>query len=65
MALGTWGGQGPEGAKLLARITKKVGRQEEGASRGALQAQARYRVGFALMTSIFDLLPNKNFIQAA
>ena len=62
MAFGSWGGQGPEAAKLLARAVKKA------ALGWDLHLQARHKhelfaaFGLALMRGTFDLLAAKAFV---
>ena len=56
MAFGTWGGTGPEGAKVLARLTKQAGAHEKHDRRGALHATLLQTVGVALFTQLFQLM---------
>ena len=63
MALGTWGGIGPEGERCLRRILQRVGGWYEGSLRAAKAEEVRLQVGLALMRGILDLLYNKNFLR--
>ena len=62
-AFGTWGGQGPEAARLLHRITKRVAGWLEGDLRASRQEEARQMVGLTLMQGIFEMLHGKNKIR--
>ena len=62
MAFGTWGGVGPEGAKLLHRITKRAAGWLEGDLRARRQEEIRHSVGVVLMQHICTMLQSKNFI---
>ena len=62
MAFGTWGGLGPECAKLLARVLKRASGWQEGDLRAVRQDELRQSVGLALMRQIWRLLGAKNFI---
>jgi hypothetical protein len=62
MALGTWGGIGPEGAKMLHRITKRAAGWLEGDLRARRQEEIRHGVGVALMRQIWVLLEGKNYL---
>jgi hypothetical protein len=55
IALGTWGGFGPEGARLVHRLAKK-----EGELRSAKQHELLQNDGLSLMRQIWSLLRNKN-----
>jgi hypothetical protein len=63
MAFGTWGGTGPECAKLLHRITKRSASWMEGDLRASRLEQARHAVGWALMQKVLEHLDGKNFLQ--
>jgi len=63
MAFGTWGGTGPECAKLLHRITKRAASWMEGDLRASRLEQARHAVGWALILKVLEHLDNKNLLQ--
>ena len=63
MAFGTWGGLGPEAAKLLARMVGRAAAWQEGPLRAWRQQGLREGVGLALMTHIWALLDAKNQLQ--
>ena len=60
MAFGTWGGMGPEGAKLLARMAQRGAGWQDNELRTSLQEELRLSVGVALMREIWVLLDQKN-----
>jgi hypothetical protein len=62
MAFGTWGGTGPECAKLLHQITKRAASWQEGDLRASKSEQARHAVGWALMMKVLEHLNNKNYL---
>ena len=62
-AFGTWGGVGPEGAKILARLLKRVASGEDGREAGLAQRRATEALGVALFREIWSLLEAKNFIS--
>jgi hypothetical protein len=62
MAFGTWGGMGPEGAKILQRITKRAAGWLEGDLRACRQEEIRHGVGVSLMRHIWRLLEGKNYL---
>ena len=63
MAFGSWGGQGPEAAKLLSRIVKKAVLGQE----LHLQARRKHELyasfGLSLMRGTFELLASKSFVR--
>ena len=61
MALGTWGGQGPEGAKLLALLPKRTAGWQKGDLRASLQEELRQGVGLSLARGVWAQLDLKNF----
>jgi hypothetical protein len=63
MAFGTWGGTGPECAKLIHQISKRAASWQEGELRASKMEQARMAVGWSLMTKILEHLNNKNFLS--
>lgn len=63
MALGTWGGLGPEAAKTMARIVKRHASWEEGNDRVQAQESAKLAIGLALSRQVWRLLSTKNFIS--
>ena len=62
MAFGTWGGMGPEAAKLLFRLIKRAASWLDGDLRAARQEELRLNVGLALMRHTWVLLEAKNSI---
>ena len=62
MAFGTWGGMGPECAKLLHRIVKRAAGWHEGPERASRQEECRHIIGMALMRHIWDMLAGKNYM---
>ena len=62
-AFGTWGGVGPDAARLLHRITKRVAGWLEGDLRASRQEEARQMVGLTLMQGILEMLQGKNQIR--
>ena len=63
MAFGTWGGMGPEAAKLLARILARGAAWLDGSFRSRKQEELRQNVGVALMRHVWLLLDAKNLLQ--
>ena len=53
---------GPEGAKLLHRITKRAAGWLEGDLRARSHEEIRHSVGVVLMKHICAMLESKNFI---
>ena len=62
-AFGTWGGTGPDAARLLHRITKRVAGWLEGDLRASRQEEARQMVGLTLMLGILEMLQGKDRIR--
>ena len=62
MAIGTWGGMGPEGTYVLNRLIKRAASWHDGDLRAACQDQLHISVGLALMKSIWTALYNKNLL---
>jgi hypothetical protein len=62
MGFGTWGGLGPEGAKLLHRLVKRAAAWQEGDLRAARQDELLQAVGLALMRQVFRLLAGNNAV---
>ena len=62
IALGTWGGLGPEGAKTLAQIIKRVTSWESPESKGQSQKLHYETIGLALFRQIWALLEAKNYV---
>ena len=60
IALGTWGGLGPEGTRLTHRLAKRAAGWQEGELRGARQHELMQGIGLALMRQVWSLLGNKN-----
>ena len=63
MAFGTWGGMGPEGAKILHRLSNRAASWQEGDLRASLQEQGKMAVGLALMRQTWSYLETKNFVS--
>ena len=62
MSFGTWGGMGPEGAKVLQRLAKRAASWQEGDLRSLRQSELLENVGLALMRQVWKLLANKNHL---
>ena len=62
-AFGTWGGLGPEGAKVLSRLMKRASSWEDAEARGASQRRQLEAIGVPLFREIFRLLEGRNRIQ--
>ena len=62
MAFGTWGGVGPECAKMLHQITKRAASWQEGDLRASKTEQARHAVGWSLMVKVLEHMNNKNYL---
>ena len=62
MAFGTWGGMGPECAKLLHRIVKRAARWQEGPERASRQEECQHIIGMALLRHIWDILAGKTVL---
>ena len=60
MAFGTWGGMGPEAAKVTFRVLKRAAGWLEGDLRAGRQEEMRLQLGLALMRHIWSLLETKN-----
>ena len=63
MSFGTWGGLGPEAAKVMSRIVRSCTAWEDAESRGTSQYAIYEQVGVALARQIWKLLASKNFIR--
>ena len=63
MAFGTWGGEGPEAAKLLARIFKRACAAVEPEERPARSKELSQTISLALMRQIWRLLSGRNLVQ--
>ena len=64
MTFGTWGGMGPEGARVLHRLAKRAASWQEGDLRSLRlrQSELLENVGLALMRQVWKLLANKNHL---
>jgi hypothetical protein len=60
MAFGTWGGMGPDAARITYRILKRAAGWLEGDLRAGRQEEMRLQLGLALMRHIWTLLESKN-----
>ena len=63
MAMGTWGGMGPEGARIFQRILKRAAFWLEGDLRSEKQEEMRRSFGLAVARQIWRLLDAKNLIS--
>ena len=61
IAIGTWGGLGPEGSRFLTKMLKRTTSWQEGDVKSSRQSEILERLGFALMTHVWALLKAKNF----
>ena len=62
MAMGTWGGMGPEGARVFHRILKRAACWLEGDLRAARQEELKRSFGLSVIRQIWRLLDAKNHI---
>ena len=62
VALGTWGGLGPEGALFLAKALKRATAWQDGSLKAVRQVEHREAIGLALMRQVWSLLSAKNFL---
>ena len=62
-AFGTWGGIGPEGARLVSRMVKRAATWDEGEDRGLEQRRLYETLGVALYRQILHLLEAKNHVS--
>ena len=62
MSFGTWGGMGPEGARVLHRLAKRAASWQEGELRSLRQSELLENVGLALLRQVWKLLANKNHL---
>ena len=62
MAFGTWGGHGPEAARLLARMVKRACAAVEPEERPQRSRELLQSVGLALMRQIWRLLSGRNHV---
>ena len=63
MAFGTWGGEGPEAARLLGRIIKRACAAVEPEERPARSKELGQQLSLALMRQIWRLLSGRNYVQ--
>ena len=61
-AFGSWGGMGPDAARLVHRITKRVAGWLEGDLRASRQEEARQLLGLTLARGILEMLQGKHSI---
>jgi len=64
-AFGCWGGLGPEAARLLAVVSKRVAGWLEGSLRASHQEQARQQVGLAVYRGVIALLEAKAYVHSS
>jgi hypothetical protein len=62
MAFGTFGGTGPEAARVLHRVLKRAACWLEGDLRASKQEELRLSMGLTLMRHIWLLLEAKNYL---
>jgi hypothetical protein len=62
LAFGTWGGIGPETAKLLSRIMKRSTAWDEGTARTTRQAEHYQTLSIALFRQLCQLLRPKHIL---
>jgi hypothetical protein len=63
VALGTWGGLGPESTKLLSRIVKRASSWQEGDLRTQKQAELYQTISLNLARQLWKLLHIKHLMQ--
>jgi len=61
-AFGTWGGLGPEAAKLVALVCRRAAGWVEGDLRASLQEKTRHAIGLAVMRGVWSLLEKKVYV---
>ena len=62
MAFGTWGGMGPEGARLLSRIHKRACAAVDPAEREVRGRELHQMLSLALMRQVWRLLSGRNHV---
>ena len=62
LAMGTWGGVGPEGARTLQRILKRAAFWLDGDMRAVRQEELKRNFGLLIARQIWRLLDAKNLI---
>ena len=62
LAMGTWGGVGPEGARTLQRILKRAAFWLDGAQRAVRQEELKSTFGLLVARQIWRLLDAKNLV---
>lgn len=62
LAMGTWGGMGPEGARVFHRILKRAAFWLEGDLRAERQEELKQSFGLAVIRHVWRLLDAKNMI---
>jgi hypothetical protein len=63
LAMGTWGGLGPESAKLLTRIIKRTTSWDHGDVRSTRQAESYQLLALALFRQIVQMLRPKHLLR--
>jgi hypothetical protein len=63
VALGTWGGLGPESAKLLSRIVKRASAWQEGELRTMKQSELYQSISLSLARQLWKLLQVKHLMN--
>ena len=62
LAMGTWGGMGPEGARVFHRILKRAASWLEGDMRAERQEELKRSFGLSVTRHVWRLLDAKNLI---
>ena len=62
LAMGTWGGMGPEGARTFQRILKRAACWFDGDLRAVRQEELRRAFGLSVTRKIWQLLDAKNLV---
>ena len=63
LAFGTWGGLGPEGARLLARVVKRACAATEPGYREDKAGELYQSIGLALFRQVWRLLGGRNSVR--
>ena len=63
MAFGTWGGEGPEAAKVMGRIIKRACAAVEPEERPGRSKELAQHLSLTLMRQIWRLLSGRNYVQ--
>jgi hypothetical protein len=63
LAMGTWGGLGPESAKLHSRMIKRTTTWDQGDVRSTRQAESYQLLALALFRQVVQMLRPKHFLR--